>query len=137
MCVSTEKPILEKYLNCMMHSELTDLIGKNVFTEIEVWTMSTEKIILDRTSEPILLAMIDEYSRLPGKKDDRYWQLRGKREDKTLTIAESAEYESLIKEWETRNVERVRALIALAKKRDTTLHGVMAQLGLKGTEDDF
>lgn len=90
--------------------------------------MSTKEITLDWTSEPILLAMIDEYSRLPGKNDDRYWQLRGRRENETLTDAESVEYELLIKEWETRNVERVRALIALAKKRDTTLHGVMAQL---------
>ncbi len=54
-----------------------------------------------------------------------------------LTDAESEEYESLIQEWEARNVERVRALIALAKKRGTTLRGVMIQLGLKGTENDL
>ncbi len=99
--------------------------------------MSTEEKISNMTVEPILLATIEEYSRLPDKKHDRYWQLRDKREDETLTDAESDEYESLIKEWEARNVERVRALIALAKKRGTTLRGVMKQLGLKGTENDL
>ena len=99
--------------------------------------MSTEEKISNMTAEPILLATIEEYSRLPSKKHDRYWQLRDKREDETLTDAESDEYESLIKEWEARNVERIRALIALAKKRGTTLRGVMKQLGLKGTENDL
>ncbi len=99
--------------------------------------MLTEEKISNMTVEPILLATIEEYSRLPDKKHDRYWQLRDKREDETLTDAESDEYESLIKEWEARNVERIRALIALAKKRGTTLRGVMKQLGLKGTENDL
>ncbi|RKU08351.1 hypothetical protein C6501_16615 [Candidatus Poribacteria bacterium] len=92
--------------------------------------MSTEEKISDLTAEPILLAMVEEYSRLPSKKHDRYWQLRNKREDQELSDVESKEYESLIQEWEARNVERVRALIALAKKRGTTLRGVMKQLGL-------
>ena len=91
--------------------------------------MLTEEKTSDLTAEPILLVMIEEYSRLPGKKHDRYWQLRIKREDKPLTDAESEEYELLIQEWEARNVERVRALIALDKKRGTTLRGVMTQLG--------
>lgn len=99
--------------------------------------MSIEEKISNLTAEPILLVMIEEYSRLPSKKHDRYWQLRNKREDRDLSDAESKEYESLIQEWEARNVERVRALIALAKKRGTNLRGVMKQLGLKGTEDDF
>lgn len=60
--------------------------------------MSIEEKISDMTAEPILLAMIEEYSRLPEKKHDRYWYLRGKREDETLTDAESEEYQSLIQE---------------------------------------
>ena len=97
--------------------------------------MLTEEKISDLTAEPILLVMIEEYSHLPEKKHERYWELRSKREEKSLTEAESKEYESLIQEWEARNVERVRALIALAKKRGTNLRGVIKQLGLKGTEN--
>ena len=59
--------------------------------------------------------------------------MRGKCDEAPLTYEENQEYELLIQEWEARNVERVQALIALAKKRGTTLRGVMAQLGIKGT----
>ena len=89
------------------------------------------------TTETHLLAKIKKNSRLPKKKHNRYWDLRRKREEKPLTEAESAEYLTLIQEWEARNVERVRALIALAEKRGTTLRNLMAQLGLKGAEGDF
>lgn len=89
------------------------------------------------TTETHLLAKIEKNSRLPTKKHNRYWDLRRKREEKPLTEAESAEYLTLIQEWEARNVERVRALIALAEKRGTTLRSLMAQLGLKGAEGDF
>ena len=99
--------------------------------------MSTEEKISDLTAAPILLAMIEEYSRLPSRKHDRYWQLRNKREDQELSDAEAKEYESLIQEWEVRNGKRVRALIALAKKRGTNLRGVMKRLGLKGTENRY
>ena len=91
----------------------------------------------EKTPEPILLAIVEEYSRLPEKKHDRYWQLRDKREVEPLTDAESNEYKTLIQEWEARNVERIRALIALAKKRGTTLRDIMLQLGVKGSENDL
>lgn len=99
--------------------------------------MSRKVIISELTTEPILLAMIEEYSRLPEKKHNRYWELRDKREDETLSEAETEEYQLLIQELEARNVERIRALIILAKKRGTTLRSVMTQLGIKGTENDL
>ena len=89
------------------------------------------------TTEAVLLAQIEEYSRLPHQKADRYWQLRHKREKVPLTDAESEEYGDLIQEWEARNVKRIRALMTLAQKRGTTLHGIMTELGLKGAEGDF
>lgn len=95
--------------------------------------MTIKEKISDHTAEPILLAMIDEYSRLPEQKHNRYWELRVKCDEASLTYEENQEYELLIQEWEARNVKRVQALIALAKKRGTTLRGVMAQLGIKGT----
>lgn len=91
--------------------------------------MSLNEKISESTPEPILLTMVEEYSRLPQKKHDRYWQLRDKREVEPLTDAESNEYKTLIQEWEVLNVERIRALIALAKKRGTTLRDIMLQLG--------
>lgn len=92
--------------------------------------MSLNEKISEKTPEPILLTMVEEYSRLPQKKHDCYWQLRDKHEVESLTDAESNEYKTLIQEWEARNVERIRALIALAKKRGTTLRDAITQLGL-------
>ena len=87
--------------------------------------------------EHLLLAEIEANSRLPDQKQHRYWLLRRKREDETLTDAELQELQSLNHEWETRNVKRVEALCALAEHRGTTLRGVMAELGLKGSHRDF
>jgi hypothetical protein len=92
--------------------------------------------VSDITVEATLLAKIDENSHLPDKKQERYWQLRRKREDEMLTDEELTEYQSLVQEWEARNVKRIEALIALAEQRETTLRGVMTELSLKGAEDD-
>jgi hypothetical protein len=83
--------------------------------------MLTDEKTQDMTAEAILLAQIEEYSRLPHKKAEHYWQLRHKREDTPLTDAESEEYGSLIQEWEARNLKRLHALITLAQKRGTTI----------------
>ena len=99
--------------------------------------MFADKKTQDMTTEAILLAQIEEYSCLPPQKAERYWQLRHKCEDTSLTAGESEEYGSLIQEWEIRNLKRLRALLNLAQKRGTTLRGIMTQLGLKGAEGDF
>ena len=91
----------------------------------------------DITAEAMLLAKIEENSRLPDKKQNRYWRLRRKREDEMLTDEELKEYQSLVQEWEARNVKRIEALIVLAKQRGTTLRGIVAELGLKGAQGDF
>ena len=71
--------------------------------------------------EHLLLAEIEANSRLPDQKQHRYWQLRRKCEDETLTDAELQELQVLNHEWEARNVKRVEALCALAEHRGMTL----------------
>jgi hypothetical protein len=86
-------------------------------------------------TEAALLACIKRNSRLPAAKHKRYQHLRRKCERRTLTERELAEYQLLLQELEARNVKRVEALIALARRRGTTLPGVMAQLGIRGEDD--
>ncbi len=86
-------------------------------------------------TEANLLACVEENSRLPAAEQRRYERLRRKCERRTLTERELTEYQSLLQQLEARNVKRIEALIALAKRRGTTLRGVMAQLGLKGEDD--
>jgi hypothetical protein len=80
--------------------------------------------------EAALLAVVEENSRLPPPEQRRYEQLRHKRERRTLTERELAQYQALLQQLEARNVKRIEALIALAQRRGTTLRGVMRELGL-------
>jgi len=85
--------------------------------------------------EAVLLACIEENSRLPAMQQRRYEWLRQKRERRTLTERELAEYRSLLQQLEARNVKRVEALTALAQRRGTTLRGIMADLRLHSADD--
>ena len=81
--------------------------------------------------EAMLLASIEENSRLPATEQQRYERLRQKCERKTLTDCELATYQSLLQQVEARNVKRLEALIALAQQRGMTLRSVIAELGLQ------
>jgi hypothetical protein len=85
--------------------------------------------------ETALLASIEENSHLPPAQQQRYEQLRRKCERRTLSEQELAEYQALLQQLEARNVKRLEALTALARRRGATLPEVMAQLGLKGDGD--
>lgn len=80
--------------------------------------------------EAALFARIQEHSRLPIAEQRRYERLRRKCERRLLTDHELTEYQALLQELEARNITRLKALIALARRRGTTLRGIMAELGL-------
>ena len=85
--------------------------------------------------EAELLACIEENSRLPATQQRRYERLRQKCEHRTLTERELAEYRSLLQQLEARDVKRLEALAALARRRGTTLRGVMTDLRLQNADD--
>ncbi len=86
-------------------------------------------------AEGAFLGIIEENSRLPAPQRRRYEQLRRKTDQGRLTEGELAEYQLLLEQLEARNVKRVKALVALAERRGTTLRGVMAQLGPQSRHD--
>jgi len=65
--------------------------------------------------EQKFLCTIRENSQLPPKKQRRFNQLRRKLQNETISEREYEELSSLWQEVERRNVERMRALIELAK----------------------
>jgi hypothetical protein len=85
--------------------------------------------------ETKLLSCIKANSRLPAAAQRRYEFLRRKCERIDLTENELAEYQSLLQRLEARNVKRLEALLALARKRSTTLRGLMKELGLPSVKD--
>jgi hypothetical protein len=94
-----------------------------------------EKHTAQADEEAVLLATIEENSRLPVAEQRRYERLRRKCERRTLTGPELAEYQWLLQQLEARNVQRVAALIALAQRRGTTLQGITAELGLPSVDN--
>jgi hypothetical protein len=87
--------------------------------------------------EAVLVALIQEHSFLPPTEQERYEELHHKCESTTLTEHELAEYQSLLQQLEARNIKRIEALSTLAKRRGTTLRGIMAELGLKDENGNF
>ena len=126
--------IRQSRLDALCIRETEGTLTKQERTELDALFAKRDA---DVKKEKQLLAKIAANSRLPDQKQHRYWQLRRKCEAETLTDAELQELQSLNHEWEARNVKRVKALCALAEQRGTTLSGVMAELGLKGSHHDF
>jgi len=73
------------------------------------------------------LRIIRENSQLPLKKQRRFNQLRRKLQNETISEREYEELSSLWQEVEQRNVERLRALIELAKLQGVSVQELMRQ----------
>lgn len=87
--------------------------------------------------EQKFLRTIRENSQLPPKKQRRFNQLRRKLQNETISEREYEELLSLWQEVERRNVERLRALIELAKLRGVSVQELMRQLGIGENTDVF
>ncbi|MCS3920428.1 hypothetical protein Q2T83_09700 [Fervidibacter sacchari] len=87
--------------------------------------------------EQKFLRIIRENSQLPPKKQRRFNQLRRKLRDETISEREYEELLSLWQEVERRNVERLKALIELAKLRGVSVQELMRQLVIGENTDVF
>ncbi len=68
---------------------------------------------------------------LTPEKQNRYLELRGKRENETLGGNEEAELSQIVEELENIWIDRLQALITLAKLRKTTPQQLMNQLQIE------
>ena len=87
--------------------------------------------------EAVLLACIEENSRLPAMQQRRFNHLRRKRQTETLTKVEEAELQTLWRHVEQMNVARLEALTKLAQRRGANVKTLMRQLGLAERRDVF
>ncbi|MXV74118.1 hypothetical protein F4Z99_07555 [Candidatus Poribacteria bacterium] len=81
-------------------------------------------------SDAAILAFIRKNSQLPEKEHRRYWQLRLKREDETLSDDEQQAYEELLRKLEIMNVKRLEALAILVQRWGKPVKEIMGELGL-------
>ncbi len=88
-----------------------------------------ENVDPDATDAEVV-AFIRKNSKLPEKAYRRYWQLRRKREDETLSDDEQQAYEELIRKSEIMNVKRLEALAILVQRWGKPVKEIMGELGL-------
>ena len=77
-----------------------------------------------------VVAFIRKNSQLPEKAYRRYWQLRHKREDETLSDDEQRVYEELLRKLEIMNVKRLEALAILVQRWGKPVKEIMGELGV-------
>ena len=82
-------------------------------------------------SEEEAKLLLEINSGLPGDLQKRYRVLRGKRDDEALTEDEHRELVILSDQIEHKHAQRLEALVRLASLRNTTLRGLMNDLGIK------
>ena len=81
-------------------------------------------------SDAEVIAFIRKNSQLPEKAYRRYWQLRLKREDETLSDDEQQAYEKLLGKLEIMNVKRLEALAILVQRWGKPVREIMGELGV-------
>ena len=78
------------------------------------WRCQREAVIGEdvdpEASDAAILAFIRKNSQLPEKEHRRYWQLRRKSDDETLTGDELPEYRELVRRLTVMNAKRLEAL---------------------------
>ena len=88
-----------------------------------------ENVDPDATDTEVV-AFIRKNSQLPEKAYRRYWQLRLKREDETLSDDEQQTYEELLRQSTVMDIKRLEALTVLMHRWGKPVKEIMAELGL-------
>ena len=91
--------------------------------------MIGEEVDPDATDAEVV-AFIRKNSQLPEKAYRRYWQLRRKREDETLSDDEQQTYEELLQQSTFMDIKRLEALTILVHRWGKPVKEIMAELGL-------
>ena len=81
-------------------------------------------------SDATILAFIRKNSQLPEKENRRYWQLRRKSDDETLTDNELPECRELVRRLTVMNAKRLEALAILVQRWERPAEEIMTELGL-------
>ena len=98
------------------------------------WRCQREAVIGEdvdpEASDAAILAFIRKNSQLPEKEHRRYWQLRRKSDDETLTGDELPEYRELVRRLTVMNAKRLEALAILVQRWGKSVEEIMVELGL-------
>ncbi|MDD9975547.1 MAG: hypothetical protein OXU27_16165 [Candidatus Poribacteria bacterium] len=82
-------------------------------------------------SDAEVLASIRANLLLPKKENRRYWQLRCKREDETLSDTELSEYQELVNRLTILNTKRLEGIAVLVHRWGKPAEDIIAEFGLR------
>ena len=106
------------------------------FTE---WQRQQEVVVGEdvdpEASDAELLESIRANLLLPEKENRRYWQLRCKREDETLSDEELPEYQELVSQLTILNTKRLEGIAILVHRWGKPAEEIIAEFGLKAGND--
>ena len=96
---------------------------------------SVSEEVNPNASDEDVLAFIKKNSKLPEKENRRYWQLRRKREDETLTDDELPEYQELVRRLTVLNTKRLEGIAILMQRWGKPAEEIIEKFGLKAGND--
>ena len=135
MMASIEKPTELKVEHLLSGVKQLSPIELDEFTrKFTEWQQQQEVVVGEDVdpdaSDATIVAFIRKNSQLPEKAYRRYWQLRRKREDETLSDDEQQTYEELLRKLEIMNVKRLEALAILVQRWGKPVKEIMGELGI-------
>ena len=86
-------------------------------------------------SDAEVLASIRANLLLPEKENQRYWQLRHKSDDETLTDDELPEYQELVRRLMILNTKRLEGIAILVHRWGKSPEQIIAEFGLRAGND--
>lgn len=135
MMASIETPTQLKVEHLLQRVKQLSPVELDEFTrQLTEWQQQREatigKDVDPHATDAEVVAFIRKNSQLPEKAYRRYWQLRRKRENETLSDEEQQAYEELIRKSEIMNVKRLEALAILVQRWGKPVKEIMGELGL-------
>ena len=97
--------------------------------------VSTSEDVDPDASDAEVLASIRENLLLSEKDNRRYWQLRRKSGDETLSDEELPEYQELVRRLTILNTKRLKGIAVLANRWGKSAEEIIAEFGLKAGND--
>ena len=86
-------------------------------------------------TDAVVLASIRANLLLPEKQNQRYWQLRHKSDDETLSDGELSEYQELVRRLTILNTKRLEGIAVLAQRWGKPAEDIIAEFGLRAGND--
>ena len=140
MMASIENPT-ELKVEHLLHSvkQLSPVELDEFTRKLAEWQQQREVVVGEDVdpdaSDAEVLASIRANLLLPEKENRRYWQLRRKSDDETLSDIELSEYQELVRRLTILNTKRLKGIAVLVHRWGKPAEEIIAEFGLKAGND--